>query len=131
MNRAPTDDIGKLILRLVLGLLLLAHGIHKIGAGIGGIQDMLTSHGIPPVVAYGVYAGEVVAPLLLLAGVVSRVAGALVVINMLFALFLVHLQQVFTLTPQGGWGLELQGFFLFTGLALVFLGSGRYALRPD
>jgi len=35
------------------------------------------------------------------------------------------------LIAQGGWALELQGFFLFTGLAIACLGSGRYALRPD
>jgi putative oxidoreductase len=50
---------------------------------------------------------------------------------MLFAFVLVHMTQLAQLTPEGGWMLELQGFFLFCGLALMFLGSGRIAVRPD
>lgn len=131
MNRDQADDIGKLILRVALGLLLLAHGISKLAGGIGGIQGMLAGYGLPEAVAYGVYVGEVIAPLLILAGLFARIGGALVVVNMLFALALAHTGELFTLTSQGGWALELQGFFLATGLALAFLGSGRFALRPD
>jgi putative oxidoreductase len=50
---------------------------------------------------------------------------------MVFALFLAHRSQLFTLTTSGGWALELQGFYLFSGLAVLFLGSGRMAIRPD
>ena len=82
-------------------------------------------------VAYGVYVGEVLAPLMIILGLFARIGGAITVVNMLFAIWLVHAHQVFTLGKQGGWALELQGFFLFCGLALVFLGSGRYAVRAD
>ncbi len=30
---------------------------------------------------------------------------------------------------MGGWALELQGMFLFSAVALCFLGSGRYAMK--
>ncbi|NHZ72800.1 MAG: 4Fe-4S dicluster domain-containing protein [Aquificales bacterium] len=59
------------------------------------------------------------------------VGGLVVVVNMLVAIWLAHTADIFSLTEFGGWGLELQGFYLFSGLALVFLGSGRYAIRPD
>ena len=40
-----------------------------------------------------------------------------------------HGHQLLTLSSNGGWALELQGFFLFTALALIFLGPGRYKLK--
>jgi putative oxidoreductase len=53
------------------------------------------------------------------------------VVNMVFAIVLVHSGELFLLTKNGGWQLELQGMFLFGALAIVFLGSGRMAVRPD
>lgn len=131
MNRYDVEDIGKLVLRLTLGLLLLGHGLAKITGGIDGVQAMLAGHGLPTALAYGVFVGELVAPLLVLLGAYTRIAGALVIVNMLFALVLAHSGQVFSLTAQGGWAIELQAFFLFTGLSVALLGSGRYAVRPD
>jgi putative oxidoreductase len=64
-------------------------------------------------------------------GIYSRIGGLLIAGNMLFALGLAHRAQFFTLTNMGGWALELQAFFLFPGLAIVLLGSGRLALKPD
>ena len=53
-------DIGKLILRLVLGGTILLHGIAKLTGGIEFISGSVTSAGLPAFVAYGVYVGEVV-----------------------------------------------------------------------
>lgn len=131
MNRDAWDDTGKLILRWALGLLVLSHGLSKLFGSLDGIRGMLASYGLPEVLVYGVLVGEVLAPLLLLAGVLTRVGGALVVVNMLVAIVLAHRPELLSMNDQGGWALELQGMFLFTGLALVFLGSGRYAIRPD
>ena len=39
--------------------------------------------------------------------------------------------ELFTFSQSGGWALELQGFFLFCGLAVLFLGSGKIAVKPD
>ena len=40
-------------------------------------------------------------------------------------------EETLELGGSGGWALELQGMFLAGSLALVFLGSGRMAMRPD
>jgi len=122
------DDAGKLILRLAVGILILLHGISKLSTGIGGIAGMLTSHGLPAGVAYLVYVGEIVAPVLMIIGVLTRPAAVVVVVNMLFALFLAHSSQFFTLGKTGGWSLELQGMFLFGALAVAFLGAGRFSV---
>ena len=61
MNASTQQDIGKLVLRIALGLLILLHGIFKLRHGIGGIEGMVAAHGLPGFVAYGVLVGEVLA----------------------------------------------------------------------
>lgn len=133
LNQPQLDDIGKLILRLMVGVMILLHGIHKVlnPESLDSINTMLTTINLPQSLAYGVYLGEVLGGLMVILGVYSRIGGMLIVGNMLFAIALAHGAQIFTLTNMGGWALELQGFFLFSGLAIIFLGSGRLAFRPD
>jgi putative oxidoreductase len=125
------DGIGKLVLRLVLGLSILLHGIAKLVGGVGGIAGMLSGSGLPAIFAYGAYLGEVVGPLLLIAGWYSRVGAVLIAVNMLFAIGLAHGAEVFALGPQGGWAIELQAMFLFTAIALALMGPGRYSLNSN
>jgi len=128
------DALGKLVLRLTLGILILFHGVskamHPTGA-IAYVSGQLTAANLPTFIAYGVFVGEVLAPIMIVLGIYSRIGGLIVVINMIFALALVHGAQLFSLAKTGGWALELQGFYLLTGLALFFLGSGRIAVKPD
>jgi putative oxidoreductase len=123
-----SEDTGKFILRVLLGVLVLLHGISKLRGGVGGVSGLLAEHGLPTALAYLSYIGEVVAPILLIIGLYARAAGAIVVINMLFAVSLVHMSQLSGLNSQGGWQLELQGMFLFSALAIVFLGAGRFSI---
>ena len=123
------NDTGKLILRLALGSLILLHGISKLSSGIDGIASMVTADGLPAYVAYGVYIGEVLAPLMVIAGWYSRIGAGIIAVNMLFAVALVHRGDVFALGESGGWALELQGMFLFTAMAIVCLGPGRYSVN--
>jgi putative oxidoreductase len=123
-----TDDAGKLLLRAVLAILLLFHGVSKLSGGIGFITGMLQGLGLPAFLGYGVYIGEVVAPLLILVGLYTRPAALVVAINMVVALLLAHTGQFFTLSDTGGWALELQGMYLGGALAVALLGAGRYSL---
>lgn len=122
-----SGDVGKLVLRLVLGTLLLFHGVDKVLHGITPIQEMLSAHGVPGIFANAVYLGEVLGPVLLILGCYARIGAGLIVVNMLVAILLVHSGDFLTLTPQGGWRLELQGLYLFGAVALLFMGSGRLA----
>ena len=127
------ENAGKLILRLTVGLLMLFHGVAKLihPDSLDFIRMGLSGLGLPELLAYGVYVGEVLAPLLLVAGIFSRWGGMLIVVNMLFAIGLAHTGDLFALTDHGGYRLELQMFYLLGGLAVMFLGSGRYAIKPD
>lgn len=119
---------GILLLRWNLALLMLFHGWAKVHKGVGGIEGMLTGQGLPGLLAYGVYLGELVAPLLLLAGVWVVPAALVIAINMVFALVLAHLGHLLEITSSGGWRLELQAFFLVTALVVALthrLGPNR------
>jgi putative oxidoreductase len=123
------DDLGKLILRLAVGGMMLLHGIGKIKGGVGGIGDMLAAKGLPELMAYGAYVGEVLAPVLIIVGFFTRPAALLLVINMVTAIVLAHSADILKLDPQsGGWVIELQMFYLLGALALMFLGAGRFSL---
>ena len=127
------DAVGKLILRLSVGGLMLFHGISKLTnpGSVDFIGNKLAEAGLPELLSYGVYVGEIIAPLMIMIGILCRAGAALIVINMLFAILLVHTGDIFALTDHGGWRLELQGFYLFGSLAICFLGSGKYAVKPD
>lgn len=123
-----SEDMGKLILRATLAILILFHGVAKIFGGVGFITGLVAKAGLPPALGYLVYVGEVVAPLLLLLGIWTRPAALVVAINMIVAVLLVHMHELFTLTKTGGWALELQGLFFASALAVAFLGAGRYSV---
>jgi len=121
-------DLGKLVLRLALGVLMLIHGIGKIVGGAGFIVALVEKAGLPALLGYGVYVGEVVAPIFLILGLWTRPAAAIVAVNMVVAVYLVHMAELFTLSKSGGWALELQGFFFLTAVAVMLLGAGRYSI---
>ena len=127
------DAAGKLVLRLTVGSLMLFHGVGKLlhPGSLDFIGSKLAGFGLPEIITWGAYVGEVIAPLMIILGILSRVGGLLIVINMVFAILLIHTGDIFALTEHGGWRLELQGFYLFGGLAILFLGSGHYAVKPD
>lgn len=126
-------DVGRLILRLTLGALILFHGVAKIlhPESLDFITGMLSANNLPGFLVYGVYVGEIIAPLMLIIGYQCRLGGLLIVINMLFALGLAHTGDLFSLSEHGGSAVELQLFYLFDALAVMFLGSGKYAMRQD
>ena len=69
------------------------------------------------------------APVLLIAGLWTRVAAAMIAVNMLVALGLVHMGDLAKIQPQsGGWAVELQMFYLWGAVAIGLLGAGRFSM---
>lgn len=113
--------VGFFILRWTVGGLMLLHGVSKLMHGLGPIEGMLVSSGLPAFIAYGVLIGEVVAPLFVLANRFVAPAGLVMAFNMVVAVALAHTSQIFTLGKSGGWALELQGLYFFGSLAIALM----------
>ncbi|MEE8058949.1 MAG: DoxX family protein [Pseudomonadales bacterium] len=133
INYFHNDAMGKLLLRLTVGALLLFHGVAKISnpGALEFIEGLLSNNGLPSAIAYGVYVGEIVAPLMIIIGFHARIGGLIIMVNMIFAILLAHTGDIFNLSQHGGWALELQAFYLFGGFVIVLLGSGKCAIKPD
>lgn len=126
LDRCP--EAGLLMLRLTVGGLMLIHGVNKALNGIGFIEGLIANIGLPTFFAYGVFIGEIIAPLLILIGFRARLAALVLAFNMVVAVGLVHLGELFKIGEQGGYALELQAFYLFGALAIFFTGAGKLAV---
>lgn len=123
------DDKGKLILRLTVAVLLGFHGISKLRHGVAWMAGPLQAHHLPAWLAYGVYVAEVVAPILLIAGIFTRAAALVIAFDMAMAMYLVLGLKVFDVDRQtGALHGELQLLYFFSAIAIAFLGSGHFAL---
>lgn len=126
-----SENIGKLVVRLMVGGMMLFHGIDKALHGITFVKGLLKSQGIPEVLAYGVYVGEIFAPLFLILGWKSRFWGGVIAFNMLVAIYLKNMGSLLSLGAHGAWALEVPMFYTLSAMAVIFLGSGKYAIARD
>lgn len=126
-------DLGILFARLGLGVCLFMHGFAKILHGIGGVKSILTKAGLPEIVAYGSYIGEVVAPLMIILGVFSRIGALLIIGTNLTIMYAYHdgLGNLLELTNVGGFKAEILYLYIALSLCIIFNGSGKYAIRKD
>jgi putative oxidoreductase len=131
MNRAlPSQvrDAALLIARVVLGVVLIAHGWQKVvDNGIGGTAAAFTKMGVPlpPVSATFAAVVELVGGILIVAGAATAIVGLLVVVDMIGAALFVHISNgVFA--SAGGW--ELVGVIGATALVLAAAGAGKYSI---
>ena len=125
------DDTGKLILHLTMAGLILFHGIHKIFNGVAFMGGALAQFHLPAFIAYGVYIGEVVAPLFIIIGLWTRVASLVVVFNMIVAIVLEAHRNAFVIQRTGAWGLETEAFYLLTALVIFFIGAGKFSVMQE
>jgi putative oxidoreductase len=119
-------DLALFILRLALAGILLYHGLPKVmnfGASVGGFQSMHIP--APTLSAAFAVLAEVIGGILILLGVAVDLAGLLVVIEMLGAIFAVHWSNGFDFT-KGGW--EHPFSVLVMALVLALAGPGDYAV---
>lgn len=128
MVRFQKNDVGRFLLRLSIGGLMLFHGMNKMIYGTEMVNKILTSVGIPAFFSFGVFLGEVIAPIMLIIGYKVRLAGFLVALNMLIAILLVHSSQFYDINQMGGWMLELNALYFLGAISICFLGSGHIAV---
>jgi putative oxidoreductase len=130
------DDVSGFIARIILGIVILPHGLQKLlgmfgGYGFSATVDFFVSNGTPAVVAFLIIIGESFGALGLIIGLLGRLAAFGISLIMLGAIFLVHLPNGFFMNwfgNQPGEGFEYH--ILAVGLALITLikGSGRWSI---
>jgi len=112
---------GMFLLRVVVGFVFMAHGWAKI-QGMEGTIGFFASLGLAPFLAYLVAWVEFLGGVALLIGVYSRLAGYLLAIVMVFAIFMLKIKMGFL----GGYEFDLT--LLVALLAIAWSGSGPYSV---
>ena len=123
-------NFGLLVVRLVLGVCLFMHGVAKIMNGVGGVKGMLAAKGIPEFVAYGVYLGEIVAPVMIILGIFCRI-GALLVLGLSGIILYVAYPDLTAMNSHGGFTAEILYLYIGISLCLLATGGGRFAIIKD
>ncbi len=127
-NSQGTYLYGVTLLRISLGVMWIAHALLKLLVfTLPGTAQYFTSVGFPGVLAYPVFAAELLGGLALVFGIYSRQVS-LALIPIMAAAAWVHLPNGWVHTsPNGGW--EYPVFLIVASLALWLLGDGALAAR--
>lgn len=128
MNQSRLTTAALTILRVALGFLFAAHGFQKFNEWtIAGTQAAFTQMGVPAAnLTAPLVAGlELVGGIALILGVLTRVVAALLAVNMIGALFLVH-AAAGVFADKGGYELVL--LLGTAALALALTGAGRVSV---
>lgn len=130
MKRGLNPELGLAVLRVVLGVIFIAHGYPKIAGGVAGTGEFFGQLGIP---LAGFFAWVVT--LLELFGGVALVIGFLVTpislllsFHMLVGIVLVHAPNGFYVIGPGQGGIEFSLLLVAALLTLVLVGPGMAAL---
>lgn len=137
-----SSSLGLFFLRLIFGSSFLLHGFHKVQnlhSSLEGIKNLLIEAKIPDFLAYGVFIGEVLAPLFIIIGFYTRISSAIVFFNCLVILYVTQIKvlafdqvlNIFTLGSRGEFANELVFLYIACSLCLIFTGSGKIAVRKS
>jgi putative oxidoreductase len=132
-------DWSPFVVRVALGIVFVVNGAGKlfevgpeaIEGGVGGFEGFLgglLGVPLPGVMAWVVTFVEFFGGLFILLGVLTRLSGALITVNMLVATYLVHLQNGFA---SGDGGFEYTMVLALLGISLVLSGPGRLSVAQS
>lgn len=123
-----TGPYGIALLRISLGVMWIAHALLKLFVfTLPGTAQFFGSVGYPGVLAYPVFAAELLGGLAILAGLYARQVS-LALVPVMVAAAWVHLGNGWVFTSQGG-GWEYPVFLAVASVALWLAGDGAWALR--
>ena len=131
-----SNDVALTILRLVLGVVFLAHGSQKMlgwfgGYGFHGTMGFFEHLGMPAPVAFLVICTEFFGGLGLMVGLLTRIAALGIGIEMIGAIFMIHLQNGFFMNwfgTQKGEGFEYHLLVIAAAAALLLRGAGAFSV---
>jgi putative oxidoreductase len=124
MNKFPfiTSSQALIIFRVVLGLMLAAHGVMRLSAGtVGGFGEFLNSKGflIGPAIAWFLTIFEMAGGLLMAAGYFVRWIAAIFMIEHCFGIILVHAPNGWFVVGHQSGGVEYSVLIIFSLLVIA------------
>lgn len=129
--RTPEESAvasGLLVIRVVTGLVFFMHGWQKLFEhGIGETQRNFAAMGVPLPDATAVIVTfiELIGGVLLITGLLTRLVGLLLLIEMAAAIFVVNIEHGFFVANNG---IELALMLGGATLAIIIAGPGAYAI---
>ncbi|WP_078592860.1 DoxX family protein [Evansella clarkii] len=118
---ADKNEMGAVILRVVLGVVFLAHGLDKIQGGVGNTAAWFDSIGLPGFLAYAVVLIETAGGIALILGLATRIVAGLLAVVLAGAIITVQLSAGFL----GGYAYDLA--LLAMAVYLFINGSKLYS----
>ena len=134
---ARLSGIVPLFVRVVVGIIMAAHGWRKLANGPGNFADGLEQLGVPApdLMAWVVTFTELGGGILLILGLMTRLAALALTVNLTVAILLVKVNVGLIAGEGGGAGMELDLALIAGFVTLLFLGAGPvsldWALRFD
>lgn len=129
MTDIKNAQYATLILRLSLGIMLLAHaGLKFFTFTLAGTAGFFESLGLPGFVAYVTFFLELIAGTLLVVGLYTRWAAAATIPLLAGTIIFVHSSAGWLFSNEGG-GWEYPAFLIAVSAAQILLGDGAFALR--
>ena len=116
-------DVVLLILRIGVAALMLTHGLPKLQMLLSGGEIQFPGvMGLSPAISLGLAVfAEVIASILILIGLATRLAAIPLIITMMVAVFMIHANDPFATK-------ELGLLYIFLYIPLLILGSGKFSL---
>jgi len=129
------NDVSLTLLRLVLGVVFFAHGAQKLlgwfgGYGFQGTMGFFEHMGMPAPVAFLIICTEFFGGLGLIVGLLTRIAALGIGVEMIGAIFMVHLPNGFFMNWYGnqkGEGFEYHLLVIGMAAALLLRGAGAFS----
>ncbi len=130
MERGVNPDLGLAILRVVVGVIFVAHGAPKLFGGMEGTAGFFGSIGIPlPLVAaWAIALLEFLGGLALIVGLLVTPVSLLLAVHMFVGIVLVHAANGFYVVGPGSGGIEFNLLLIASLMVLVFGGPGLAAI---
>ena len=121
------QPLALLVMRLTLGAIMVVHGSQKVFGGLHQFAQAVHGMGMPAWLAYVAAFTEFLGGLMILAGFFTRFAALAVCIDLIVAIWKVHLHQGM-LIANGKVGYEFALSAATIAFALIFFGGGPISL---
>ena len=118
------QPLALLVLRLVLGTIMIAHGYSKVFGGFSHVHDMVQHLGFPGWMAYLLAGTEFFGGILMIAGLLTRFVAVAMLIDMSVAIWKIHWHNGL----KGPGGFEFPMSVAAIAFSLIFFGAGPIAL---